>query len=113
MLGGLRTILGIPIVDGILVPVIHLLLQVQHTRLLWFQPILFPRATNSHTKLDVLLSTIYHTKAVLATTLQHTAVVPAAQTHGAEASDDIGDDIKWVEGSVVGKEALDNLRANA
>jgi hypothetical protein len=40
-------------------------------------------------------------------------VVPAAQTHGAEAADDIGDDIEWVKGSVIGKEALYNLGTNS
>lgn len=39
-------------------------------------------------------------------------MVPAAQTNSAETSDHIGNDVKWVEGTIIREEALDYFGAN-
>lgn len=40
-------------------------------------------------------------------------MVPAAQADGAQAADEVGDEVEGVEGAVVGKEALNDLGADA
>jgi hypothetical protein len=40
-------------------------------------------------------------------------MVPSAQADGAEAADDIGEEVEEVEGAVVREEALDDLGADA
>jgi uncharacterized protein YvpB len=66
---------------------------------------------HSSAKLNIFAS-LCHSKTALPATIQHPAVVPAAQTNSAETSDHIGNDIKWVEGTIIGEETLDNFRTN-
>lgn len=40
-------------------------------------------------------------------------MVPAAQADGAEAADEVGEDVEGVEGAVVGEDSLDELGADA
>lgn len=69
--------------------------------------------SNANTQLNVIGSAFHHSETILPTAFQHAAVVPAAQTNGAEATDHIGHDIEWVKRTVIGQEALYDFRANA
>lgn len=114
MLRWLWSILGIPIVNGILVPGIHLLLEIHQTGLLRPQSIVFTgMATHADTELDIISSALHHSEAILPAAFQHAAVVPAAQANGTEAADNIGHDIERVERTLVGQEALYYFRADA
>lgn len=114
MLGRPWPVIVIPIVDGIFVPVIHFLFQVHNTGLLWAQSLLIAgrMAPNTDTKLDVVIAILHQSETVLSATFQHAAVIPAAQTNGAEAADHIGEDIKWVKFSTIRQESLDDFRAD-
>lgn len=114
MLRRLWPVLGIPIVNSILVPVIYLLLEVHHTGLLWTQSVVFAgMATHANTELDIIGAVLHHSETAVPAAFQHAAVVPAAQANSTEAADHIGHDIERVERTLVGQEALYYFRADA
>jgi hypothetical protein len=103
----------IPVVDCVFVPVIHFLFQVHDTGLLWAQSLLARRMlSDADTKLDIVISVFHQSETALAATFKHAAVIPAAQTNGAEATDHVGEDIEWVKSSVVRQESLNDFRAD-
>lgn len=112
-------ILSVPVVDGILVPIIDLLLQRRDTGFLWTEtagPVM-PAVTSAgaQAQLDVVFgaAVCQCAKAGFAPSLQHAAMIPAAEANGAQAAHHIGDDVERVEGTVVREETLHDFGADA
>lgn len=114
-----RAILSVPVVDGILVPIIDLLLQRRDPGFLRTEtagPVMSVVASaGAQAQLDVVFdaAVCQCAKAGFATSLQHAAMIPAAEANGAQAAHHIGDDVERVEGPVVREETLHDLGADA
>jgi hypothetical protein len=90
------TILAIPIVHCVLVPVINLLFQRHDARLLRAQPFAVTStvAADPNAKFDVVRDTLHQAEAALAAPLEHPFMVPATQANGTKTADHIGDQVE-------------------
>lgn len=116
----LQSVFRIPIIYRVLVPIINLLLQRHHPGFLRAQPgiSLIAIATtgpSTYTKLHVPSLTAVQQRAVpgFPPPLQHPPVIPRAQTNSAQATDDIGNDVVWIERAVIRQCTLQDLRTDA
>lgn len=116
----------IPIVRGILVPVVHLFLQSHRSFVLTTRPLpvdnsALLRPNDTLAQLDIADNVVVlafyardgRVRLAQPLALEHALVVPAAQAQGAEGADDVGDDVVEVEDAAVGQEALQELGADA
>lgn len=120
--GIITRIVRIPIIDCVLVPVIHLLLKIHDAGFLRPETgaaalalaLAFTGMGDAQLDVDVVRGVLRQRPvAGHAASLQHAAMVPATQADGTETADDIREEVEEVEGAVVGEEALDDLRADA
>lgn len=67
------------------------------------------------TQLDIIGGTVtpHGAEAGLASPLEHATVVPAAEADGADAADDVGQEVEGIEGAAIGQQTLDDLGTNA
>jgi hypothetical protein len=108
-----RSVLGIPTIHGILVPVVDFMFKSCDPGLLRTSSIVLASA---YPQLDVIFAggaIRQRSKPSLASSFQHAPVIPPAEANGAQATYDIGDDVEGIKGTIIRKQGLHDLGSHA